>query len=586
MKSVSAGISLRNLLRQKRRSLLLGMAIAFGAMILILSNAFSHGISDVLFNKVMKFVTGHVSIAFSEKGNVYTQVFRDGDRVLQTIKKHAWGVATMSEAIGVFGRGIGNGRADNIILVGIDLSADITPEELEDTRRNFKMIVGDFTDLGDTLVENPLILSRNKAENLNLKKNDILRVRMSDINGMQQAARFTVVGIFEPANIFMSAPVFAEMRDLKRIMGYGPHDIATYYITLTDPRKNAIPLADTLHQYLRPGLAAIDAKADRGPLLVMGYRADSTWLLPLKSRFTVTAGDSAAAFRATGALLGEAAAKRLGVSPGDTVRVEYLAKHDSTRATARFAVSALYASSDPALTDEALLVNESRFYHVFYQAWPAPPGGEARKLLPAQTAAVCSLLAPEWILLPRAKNTEEVKQRYKEITRLKWKGAVMDVQTMYETGSDILKLEAALNLITLWAVAILFFIIVIGVVNTLRMTIRERTREIGTLRAIGMQKKDVRNSFILETVFLSAFASAAGTLLAFIAMSLLGLITFNTQDNPLGMILNNGRLHFVPSALGLIGYNLLILIMAAATAYFPARRAAKMPPAAALRHYE
>jgi ABC-type antimicrobial peptide transport system permease subunit len=77
----------------------------------------------------------------------------------------------------------------------------------------------------------------------------------------------------------------------------------------------------------------------------------------------------------------------------------------------------------------------------------------------------------------------------------------------------VVQLEGALNLITLIAVLVLFFIILIGVVNTLRMTIRERTREIGTNRAIGMQAYDVRNTFLFETFFLAFFACITGILL-------------------------------------------------------------------------
>jgi ABC-type antimicrobial peptide transport system permease subunit len=118
------------------------------------------------------------------------------------------------------------------------------------------------------------------------------------------------------------------------------------------------------------------------------------------------------------------------------------------------------------------------------------------------------------------------------------------------------------------------------------MTIRERTREIGTVRAIGMQKKDVRNSFLLETGFLALFSSIAGTILGFAAMAGLSLIKINAQDNPLSMLLVNGHLNFVPNIIATIGYNVLIVFIAVATAYFPARRAANMSAAAAFRHYE
>lgn len=54
-------ISLRNLLRQKRRNVLLGIGIAFGMSILIMANSFAHGLSDILLNKIIKFMTGRYS---------------------------------------------------------------------------------------------------------------------------------------------------------------------------------------------------------------------------------------------------------------------------------------------------------------------------------------------------------------------------------------------------------------------------------------------------------------------------------------------------------------------------------------------
>ena len=79
-------LSLRNLLRQKRRNILLGSAMAIGVAILVVANSFSHGISDIMFNKVMRYVTGHVAIRFNERGGVMREIFRDRARVLAAIK--------------------------------------------------------------------------------------------------------------------------------------------------------------------------------------------------------------------------------------------------------------------------------------------------------------------------------------------------------------------------------------------------------------------------------------------------------------------------------------------------------------------
>jgi putative ABC transport system permease protein len=196
------------------------------------------------------------------------------------------------------------------------------------------------------------------------------------------------------------------------------------------------------------------------------------------------------------------------------------------------------------------------------------------------------VLATEWVLLPRTTKTDDFKKKMHQLTSKKTRALIVDVTTMYEIASDILKLEAALNLITLVAVLILFFIILMGVINTLRMTIRERTREIGTMRAIGMQKTDVRNAFILETFFLAVFSSMIGVIAAFLIMGALARMPLDLQDNPLGMFLVDGHLYFMPTLGGILSNVMLILVIAVVTAYFPAKRAANLKAAVAFRHYE
>jgi ABC-type antimicrobial peptide transport system permease subunit len=214
---------------------------------------------------------------------------------------------------------------------------------------------------------------------------------------------------------------------------------------------------------------------------------------------------------------------------------------------------------------------------------PAAPGSGIKPFTPEGPWE--ELLSREWVLLKRTNNTDDYKKKYQDIAKNKWKGTTIDVATMYETASDILKMEGVLNLITVSAVLVLFFIILLGVVNTLRMTIRERTREIGTVRAIGMQRRDVRNMFLLETLLLTLFSSAAGLLLGFAVMKGLALITFHPHDNPLGMLLVNGHLYFLPTLSGVAGSVLLITAIAVGTAWFPASRAAQLSPAKALGHF-
>jgi len=120
----------------------------------------------------------------------------------------------------------------------------------------------------------------------------------------------------------------------------------------------------------------------------------------------------------------------------------------------------------------------------------------------------------------------------------------------------------------------------------MRMSIRERTREIGTTRAIGMQRNDVRSVFVMEIVILTVFACVAGILLAYGLMALLASATIDLKDNPFSMFFVNKHLYFFPTARSIIANFIVIVLAAFLIAFFTARRASRLRVADALRHYE
>ncbi len=582
-------ISLRNLLRQKRRNLLLGAAMAIGMAILVIANSFSHGISDILFNRVLRYMSGHVTVALAEGSDVQRPVFHDGPRLDSMVRAAAPGASSVQEGVGVFARVVGNGKTDNVVLVGMDPRDQGSEREMADMRADFPMVEGSFEDVLRTDLENPVLVSSEKAAYLGAKTGDLLRARFQDIHGRSQAVRLTVAGIFSPANIFMTVPVFLDRSRLKPLAGYGPDDVAQLSAILPDPKGQAIPVADAIHAALAPPLAVAYGSLEthgnrqtRGRVtaaLAMGFLPDSSALRGLAAALSPSLPAGRSLLSRGDVLMGAALAETLGVAPGDTLRFAYPAKHGS--GTAILKLTGTFPAS-ARLPANALLVNDRQFYGFYYASWPAPPPAGAVR---PDTSGIGAFLDREWILLPRTRTTQDLQLKRRDIARFKTKAASLDVQTMYESASMVIKLEYALNLITLSAVLILFFIIQVGVVNTLRMTIRERTREIGTIRAIGMQRSQVRAIFLLETFCLSLAACIVGVGMAYLGMWGLARITIRTQGNPLGMLLVNGHPHFQSSALGISAYFLLILAIAVATAWFPARRAANLNPSDALRHF-
>lgn len=587
-------ISLRNLLRQKRRSILLGIAICFGTMILVVANSFSRGVSDVLFNDIIAYVFGHVNIAFTNGGNYERALFYNGDFVKETVHRHVPELKEMDEAIGVFCRVIGNGKSDNLMLIGINASDTISEEARNQLQTNFRLLEGSFGDLNRSDIENPVILSTEKAKALNVKRNDIIRIRFMDMNGQNQACRATVIGIFKPSNMFMQSPMFFEVSRAKSLLGYAPHQIASLILTIRDPQINAKKVADTLHKVLKPRLAIIPSRvhSNNAPQMhdcrVVGYRTDSASLAAIRGMLRLTSAlDGVTTIGKENRLIGARLAEQLSLAVGDSCTVSFKSIVTTQEIVRKIRIDGIVENTTDAQTAaDLLLINEKEFYPLFYRNWPVSSAKASDTTLSGSVNGLDSVLAPEWILLNRYKTTKDAQKMYREIRNKKNKATTIAVASMYETASDVLKVEQVLNLITFSTVLILFFIILIGVVNSLRMAIRERSREIGTIRAIGMQRSDVRNTFLLETSFLALFASIAGVGLAFLVMWGLSQIPFTGQDNPMGMLLVNNRIKFTPAADAIVFFVFFIVGIAMATAYFPARAAANKSAVEALRHYE
>lgn len=163
-----------------------------------------------------------------------------------------------------------------------------------------------------------------------------------------------------------------------------------------------------------------------------------------------------------------------------------------------------------------------------------------------------------------------------------WEGSRYSVYTIDDIVSQAKQIVVALDGASLVILLVLFAIVMIGINNTFRMVMYERIKEIGTMRAVGVQRKEIKSLFLNEALFLALGGAVAGILLALVAMSLLSLIDFG-MNTPAFMIMKNGHLSFFVPPLRAVLNIVVIAALTLLAAYFPAKAAAKMEPAVALR---
>jgi putative ABC transport system permease protein len=134
-------------------------------------------------------------------------------------------------------------------------------------------------------------------------------------------------------------------------------------------------------------------------------------------------------------------------------------------------------------------------------------------------------------------------------------------------------------------IALFFFLLGSTViVNTTMMVIYERTREIGTLSAMGMEGGSLIRMFFLESAFIAAAGAGVGVLLgigATIPLSMVGIdfsASFQGVDFEMSNVLYP-KLN-IRSTVFVFFYSVAV---ASVASLFPSRRAARISPAEALR---
>ncbi len=235
------------------------------------------------------------------------------------------------------------------------------------------------------------------------------------------------------------------------------------------------------------------------------------------------------------------AAEDLALSAGDTISVEFPSGTQNLTVTGIYDDATILGNWVIGINTYKEVYTSSRQYDLFVAA-AAAEGIDPTDLRPAVDAVAANY--PE----TKLENREEFQQ----------------------------SLESQIDQLLLVVNALLIFAIVIaslGVVNTLMLSVFERIRELGLLRAVGMTRRQTRRMVRWEAVIVTVFGGILGVLLgilfAFIAIAAL----------PESFISSIG----VPIS-SLIGIVVLCVVLGMLAAILPARRAARLNVLDAISH--
>jgi putative ABC transport system permease protein len=174
--------------------------------------------------------------------------------------------------------------------------------------------------------------------------------------------------------------------------------------------------------------------------------------------------------------------------------------------------------------------------------------------------------------------------KFQTVSREDWTGQKLDVTSWEDELSFIMWTYRALQALSFILMVILIGIMIAGIMNTLWIAIRERTREIGTLRAIGMQKFGVARLFLLEASMLGVIGAVVGVVLGAVVTWLINSANIHVPTSvQLFLMRDTLRLTIEPATL--VFSVVMITFVTGAAAIYPSIRAASRKPVDAMAHF-
>jgi len=167
-----------------------------------------------------------------------------------------------------------------------------------------------------------------------------------------------------------------------------------------------------------------------------------------------------------------------------------------------------------------------------------------------------------------------------------WTGQKLDVTIWRDEVSFLTWVLTAFDSVSWFLVVVLVAIIAVGITNTMWTSVRERTQEIGTMRAIGMQKRQILGLILSEAVILGLVATSLGALAGALFAAVIDAAQIGIPIQAVQTILLSDTLHLVVTPTSLLAAVGLLTLLTVLAGILPALRAASLQPVTAIQTVE
>ena len=209
-------IAFRNLNRQKRRSMLLVIAIVFAFLIVTLIDGLSAGARKSLEYQIAKAIGGHVYVTGAEKAPDKTEDDK-ANEYLSPESVELVNKIIKEEKIDALYTTVRVNRYGTLIFAGKQLTTQIAGckfDEEEALRNSFAFKEGGWENVK---IENALFMPQKTADALNAALNDIILYETTTLNGQATVAEFQIAGIYQDQSQFDQIQFYANFDYLNKI---------------------------------------------------------------------------------------------------------------------------------------------------------------------------------------------------------------------------------------------------------------------------------------------------------------------------------------------------------------------------------